>query len=92
MNVLDQLSVEDVTSMTAPPVSALTLELLAWVARCPRTYADAMEAWRTSCPRFPIWEDALDDGLVRLERIPGLPRGQSPVNLTECGRALLNQD
>ena len=88
MHALDQLAVEEVA---AHPASALTLELLVWVARCPRTYADAMEAWRTSCPRFPIWEDALDDGLIEVEHTTGLPSGQRPVTLTASGRALLER-
>ncbi|MGD0678897.1 MAG: hypothetical protein ABSC94_26125 [Polyangiaceae bacterium] len=43
--------------MTAPP--ALVMELLVWVAARPRTYQETTEAWRTSCPRMPVWEDAL---------------------------------
>jgi hypothetical protein len=46
---------------------SLTEQFLAWVADRPRTYAEAMEAWRSSCPRLSIWEDALADGLVRVE-------------------------
>jgi hypothetical protein len=88
--MLDQLPVEEVTPVEAGPVSALTLELLAWVARCPRSYEDAMEAWRTNCPRFPIWEDAVDDDLICLERARGLSMGQTPVTLTDRGRALLD--
>jgi hypothetical protein len=42
----------------------LVLDLIAWVAERPRPYAEVMEAWRTSCPRLPIWEDAVDLGLV----------------------------
>ena len=46
--------------------SALTLQFLGFVASgC--TYGEAMEAWRTTCPRMPIWEDAVRDGLVRIE-------------------------
>ena len=37
---------------------SLTEQFLAWVADRPRTYAEAMEAWRSSCPRLSIWEDA----------------------------------
>ncbi|MBO0758384.1 MAG: hypothetical protein J2P54_21245 [Bradyrhizobiaceae bacterium] len=48
------------------PVSALTLQFLTWISAEPRTYADAMEAWRTTCPRMPIWEDAVSEGLVEL--------------------------
>ena len=42
----------------------LILDLLEWIAARPRTYAEVMEAWRTSCPRLTIWEDANDRGFV----------------------------
>ena len=42
--------------------------MLAWIAERPRSYADTIEAWKTSCPRLSIWEDALADELVRVER------------------------
>ena len=58
----------------------LTLEFLDWVARRPRTYADAMEAWRTSCPRLTVWEDALVAGLIRVEH--GETRSESLIALT----------
>jgi hypothetical protein len=45
----------------------LVLDLVEWVAKEPRPYADVMDAWRTSCPRLPVWEDAVDRGLVRRE-------------------------
>ncbi|WP_255428035.1 hypothetical protein [Ramlibacter cellulosilyticus] len=35
----------------------LIVDLLAWVARG-RPYAEVMDAWRTSCPRLPVWEEA----------------------------------
>ena len=70
---------------------ALTLQMLAWLAERPRTYAETMEAWRTSCPRLSIWEDALADRLVRVA--PGERRlGQSmAVELTSDGRSLLDR-
>lgn len=43
---------------------ALVLDLVQWVAKEPRTYAEVMDAWRTSCPRLPIWEDAVDHGFL----------------------------
>jgi hypothetical protein len=49
---------------------ALTTQLLEWVGNKPRNYSETMEAWRTSCPRLTIFEDALSEGL--LERVPGL--------------------
>jgi hypothetical protein len=75
---------------TAPPVRRLTLDFLAWVAARPRSYAEAMEAWRTSCPRFTIWEDALADDLIRLEEGHGTTMDQTVVTLTQRGRAVLD--
>lgn len=46
----------------------LVLDLLEWLAPGPRPYGEVMEAWRTSCPRLTIWEDAVDEGLVLKER------------------------
>ncbi len=43
----------------------LVLDLVEWAADAIRTYAQAMEAWRTSCPRLPVWETALDAGYIR---------------------------
>ncbi len=43
----------------------LILDLVEWLARSPRRYTEVMEAWRTSCPRLPVWEDAVDRGLVK---------------------------
>lgn len=42
----------------------LTLQLLEWIGERPREYSDVLEAWRTSCPRLPIWDDACRDGLI----------------------------
>jgi hypothetical protein len=42
----------------------LVLDLVEWVATEPRRYADVIERWRTSCPRLPVWEDAVDRGFV----------------------------
>jgi hypothetical protein len=51
-----------------PIAGAPTLELLAWIAERPRTYPETIEVWKSSCPRLTVWEDALSDGLVRVER------------------------
>jgi len=71
------------------PAHALTLQFLAWVAERPRSYADAMEAWRSTCPRLSIWEDAILDGLVEFDSTAGATRNQSRVLLTSRGRARL---
>ena len=70
-------------------VSTLTRDFLAWMAGGPRSYEEAMEAWRTSCPRFPIWENAVADGLVRLEHRGGSMMRETMVVLTPRGQAIL---
>jgi hypothetical protein len=64
------------------------LQFLRWVAERPRSYGEAMEAWRSTCPRLSVWEDAAAEGLVRVEDAKGGAR-RSRVALTERGRALL---
>lgn len=66
----------------------LVRQLLAWIDERPRTYNEAMEAWKTSCPRLSVWEDALKEGLVQIESRSG--REHSKVTLTNEGRAVLN--
>jgi hypothetical protein len=66
---------------------ALTQQFLAWVAESPRTYGQAMEAWRSTCPHLSIWEDAVRGGLVRLEN--GGAMNASRVVLTPAGKAKL---
>ena len=64
-----------------------TLELLAWLAARPRTYRETMDAWRTSCPRLSVWEDALADGLVEVRREGA---GDTLVALTRTGTSVLD--
>jgi hypothetical protein len=68
---------------------AATLELLTWISRGSRTYADAMEVWGSHCPRHTVWEDALAACLVRVVR--GRDAGDgSEVALTRLGRDLVS--
>ena len=62
-----------------------TVELLSWLASRTRTYDEAIEAWHSHCPRLTVWEDALIEGLIRIERA----NGNSTVALTGRGRATL---
>jgi hypothetical protein len=72
------------------PAALLLLQFLAWVADRPRRYAETIAAWRTSCPRLPVWEDAVDGRLVALEpAASGAPQGEARVVLTAAGRAVL---
>ena len=66
-------------------VDALLGDMLAWLARDARSYSDVMEAWRTSCPRLPVWEDAIERGLVEHARLNGV----AAVRITQAGRAFL---
>jgi len=66
----------------------LMLEFLSWVSSRRRTYAEAMNAWQSTCPRHTIWEDAMIDGYIQLDRTE-TPRDPEVV-LTDNGRALLN--
>ena len=62
---------------------SLILDLVEWVAREPRPYAEAIEAWRTSCPRLTVWEDAVDRGLITRRAV------DRTVAVTPQGEALL---
>lgn len=65
--------------------SLIMIQFLSWVADRPRTYAQTMEAWRTTCPRLSVWEDAVIDDLVRID---GKLRA---VSLTLRGHAVLRK-
>jgi hypothetical protein len=69
------------------PMNPSMMEFLAWVAGRQRTYVEAMEAWRSTCPRHTVWEDAVMGGLIRVERKGTVQ--QAEVNLTARGRAML---
>ncbi len=73
----------------ADPVRLLTLQFLDWLALSPRSYGEVMDAWRTSCPRLPVWEDAVDLDLVRIEHLPGRAMADCAVTLTGAGLAAL---
>jgi D-3-phosphoglycerate dehydrogenase len=68
-------------------VQVLVLDLLEWLARQERSYDETMDAWRTSCPRLPVWEDANEHGLVRVDS----GNGRSFVRVTPAGSELLKR-
>ena len=63
-------------------LDSLVFDLLEWIGKEPRSYRQTMEAWRTSCPRLAVWEEAVDRGLVVRECVSGVPA----VKLTAAGR------
>lgn len=45
-------------------LDSLILDLLEWIGLESRPYSEVMNAWRTSCPRLTVWEDACDRGFI----------------------------
>jgi hypothetical protein len=68
-------------------VEALILDLLQWLTTGDRTYDQVLDAWRTSCPRLPVWEDANDRRLVRREDLNGC----TFIRASALGLALLEK-
>src|ERR1700749_4612673 len=66
----------------------LILDLLEWIGREPRAYADVIDAWRTSCPRLTVWEDAMDRGFAVREHAKGR---EVMIQLTAAGRDFLRE-
>jgi hypothetical protein len=65
------------------------VQFLTWVASRPRTYGDVRQAWRSTCPRLTMWEDAVEDGLVRFEHEGERLTDRSRVSLTRRAQAML---
>jgi hypothetical protein len=70
----------------ADPVEPLILDLLEWLAPAPRKYAEALEVWRTSCPRLPVWEEANSRGFIDHHHEPGQ---EAYASISSLGRAHL---
>ena len=64
-------------------VDALILDLLEWIGPESRPYPEVIEAWRTSCPRLPVWEEANERGFLEHRHEPG--RG-TYVSVSALGR------
>jgi hypothetical protein len=72
----------------ADNVNDLVLDLLEWLGPGPRPYIEVLDAWRTSCPRLPVWEEANERGF--LERVNVAGRGPC-VAVSEVGTAHLRR-
>jgi len=66
---------------------SLILDMVEWIDSRPRTYTEVMDAWRTSCPRLSVWEDAVDAQLVVRRHSPD--SGELMVYATDTGRTFL---
>ena len=69
-------------------INPLLRELLTWISERPRTYEETMQAWRSTCPRHTVWEDACMDGYVEVIDI-GSGTSPSRVVLTPLGKTAL---
>jgi hypothetical protein len=70
----------------AETIEPLIADLVEWVSKAPRSYGEVMDAWRTSCPRLTVWEDAVDRGYLVRERVE---RGDIAVRVTPEGQEFL---
>jgi hypothetical protein len=68
-------------------IDSLIRDLLEWTASRQRTYEEVMDAWRTSCPKLPVWEEANDRGFVTQH----VQNGRCIVSLTSVGFAFLER-
>ncbi|MGJ4941808.1 hypothetical protein ACQR1W_14630 [Bradyrhizobium sp. HKCCYLS1011] len=66
----------------------LVLDFVEWIARAPRSHAEVVATWKTSCPRLTIWEDAAECGYVARETIAGFGL---VVTVTDAGEQLLRE-
>ena len=69
-------------------VEPLILDLLESLRREPRPRTEVMDAWRTSCPRLPVWEEAVSRGFIEQRQHDGQP---VVVSLTTNGVAHLRE-
>jgi hypothetical protein len=67
-------------------VDALLRDFLLWLEREPRSYPDVMDAWRTSCPRLPVWEEANERGFVDRLRADG----EVMIKVSHAGQGFLS--
>lgn len=63
----------------------LVCDLVEWV-RTARPYLEVMDAWKTSCPRLPVWEEATSRGLLLCARDSS---GTEWVHVSEEGKKFL---
>lgn len=66
-------------------VDALVLDLLEWIGPDFKPYREVIEAWRTSCPRLTVWEDANERGFIELE----LQGAETMVSVSALGAKFL---
>lgn len=69
-------------------LDALVLDLLEFIGPNSRSYIEVIEAWRTSCPRLPVWEEANERGFIARSHDPG---HEAVVSVTQRGKEFLRK-
>jgi len=54
----------------ASTLDPLILDLLQFIGPTSRPYDEVLDAWRTSCPRLPVWEEANERGFIEQSHEP----------------------
>jgi hypothetical protein len=75
-------------ALMSDPVEPLILDLLEWIGCAPRPYAEVIEAWRTSCPRLPVWEEANARGFLEHRHPAG---SEAVVVVSDAGLCRLEE-
>ena len=70
------------------PVDALVIDLLEWIGPESKPYPEVIDAWRTSCPRLPVWEEANARGYIIRKHADGIG---TLISVSALGLALLNE-
>ena len=70
------------------PIDVLILDLLEWIAPKSKAYSEVMDAWGTSCPHFPVWEEASERGFVARHHQEGVG---TFISVTAAGREFLDK-
>src|SRR5437879_3750194 len=85
---MDKLAETAVSKAAADTLDPLVLDFVEWVAGVQRSYADVLDAWKTSCPRLTVWEEASERGFVMRLYVP---QHGVFIGVTPAGRAFLRR-
>jgi hypothetical protein len=85
---MDQFAEGALAKVATDTLDPLVLDFVEWVAGEQRSYADVLDAWKTSCPRLTVWEDASERGFIMRINVPG--HGVF-IGVTSAGRAFLRR-
>jgi hypothetical protein len=67
---MDKVADSTVANLATDTLDPLVLDFVEWVAGEQRSYADVLDAWKTSCPRLTVWEEASERGFVMRIYVP----------------------